>query len=330
MATGMWVGIERGLANVREQKRYDQERQDRLDLLNRERQDKLFSLAVQLAPRYTAGGVMTSSSGGGGTSSGGPAGTSTSFYEQQLKAFNFPEEAILDLQEKGPYAMQTAIEVYKDQYDPTNPPEPSRLQRIADGIIIENVSQQGVDPRAFAEKMGLNLDIYPEDERPMMEEILRGALTPAPRAPNVASTAMPIKPIKFEDISEFQNTIKGTLNAALEEGALNSPEGKREAFVAAIRALEKGSTMPAVQLLQERGELAGLMGPIFEYRPEFKDPKVPIGVYEPIRKALMSPTQPQQIQVPEQALQSLRANRDNPSLVEAFEAKYGVSAEEYL
>jgi hypothetical protein len=330
MATGMWVGIERGLANVREQKRYDQERQDRLDLLNRERQDKLFSLAVQLAPRYTAGGVMTSSSGGGGTSSGGPAGASTSFYEQQLKAFNFPEEAILDLQEKGPYAMQTAIEVYKDQYDPTNPPEPSRLQRIADGIIIENVSQQGVDPRAFAEKMGLNLDIYPEDERPMMEEILRGALTPAPRAPNVASTFMETKPVKTEDVERFQSIIGDTLKAALNAGSVSAPDEKKPEFTAALRELGEGSPNRALALLQESGELESYVKPLFEYYEVLQNPALPLGVFEPIRKALMSPTQPQQIQVPEQALQFLRANRDNPSIVEAFEAKYGVSAEEYL
>lgn len=341
MARGMWSGLAAGFAQAQERKRLEQERQDKLGLIAQERQDRLdaraqekelfnlkrkddlFATLIQIAPNYTRGATLTPASKGGSSSATGSAAASGEFYEEQLARFKFPTNAILDLQEKGPYALQAAIEVYKDRYDPTSPPSADDLQRIADGILLEDVGQ-AVDPQEFAKTFNLNLDSYPEDERAMKEEILRRAL--APKAPSVASTSMETKPIKPEDVERYQTIIKDTIAQALEQGKISNPEGERQAFVSAQTEFEKGNPGTAIRLLQERGELLPLMKPLFDYFPVLQNPSVPLGVFDSVRQALT----PVQANIPDQALQFLLMNKDNPSIVSAFEQKYGVSAEEYF
>lgn len=328
MARGMWTGLAAGLQQAQEEKRYQQERQDKLNLLNQERQDKLFGLALQLAPKYATSGTLTAMEGvsSGGKSSAG-AGPSSSFYEAQLKAFNFSDEAIADLSLQGPYAMQAAIETYNEIYDETNPPDQTTLQKIADGIIIENVTSRGINPKEFAKTMGLDLESFPEEERAMREAILSGALTPPKQAPNVASTYRPTGPVKPEELKQLQATVADTITALLENGKVYGDAVMQGEYEGALRELKEGSITRAISLLTETGELAPAMQQLFDYYPQLKNPQLPLGVFEPIRKALEVPSM---ANIPEQALQYLRANKDTPGVIEAFEEKYNVSAQEYL
>lgn len=325
MARGMWTGLAAGLQQAQEEKRYQQERQDKLNLLNQERKDKLFGLALKLAPKYATSGALTAMKGTSSnarTSVG--AGPSQSFYEAQLKAFNFSDEAIADLSLQGPYAMQAAIETYNEIYDETNPPDQTTLQKIADGIIIENVTSRSINPKEFAKTMGLDLEAFPEEERAMRKAILSGALTPPP---NVASTYRPTGPVKPEELKQLQTTVADTITALLENGKIYGDAAMQGEYEGALRELKEGSTTRAIGLLTETGELAPAMQQLFDYYPQLKNPQLPLGVFEPIRKALEVPSM---ANIPEQALQYLRANKDTPGVIEAFEEKYNVSAQEYL
>lgn len=336
MARGMWTGIAAGFAKAQERKLLEQERQDKLGLIAQERQDRLdaraqerelfnlkrsddmFETILKIAPDLALNSTLTPSGEGGGSSGG-----SSKFLETQLAAYKFPTNAILDLQEKGPSAMQAAIEVLKDNYDPTNPPNASKLQQIADSIIVEGAGQP-IDPKEFAARFNVNFENFPEGERAMKEEVLRRAL--ASRKGQVASTFMDERPAKLEDVDRFQSTVSKTLQAAIAANAASLPEGEREAFSSAKTDFEKGDPRTAIELLQARGELKGLMQPLFE---AYNGYNIPLGVFEPIRKAL-EPTPTTQANIPDQALQFLLMNKDNPSIVSAFEQKYGVSAEEYF
>jgi hypothetical protein len=335
MARGMWTGIAAGFAKAQERKLLEQERQDKLglaaqarqdmldaraqqkELFDIERRDKLFSTFLTVAPGLAMSSALTPAEGGEGSSVG-----TSKFLEEQLARFKFPTEAILDLQEKGPKAMQLAIEVLKDNYDPEKPFTPAKLQEIADSVILEDTTQK-IDPKQLAERFGLGLDTFPEDERAMREEILRRSM--AGGGTRVDSTFLPEKPVNLEEVGRFQDTISKTLQAAVAEKAAGLPAGEREAFASAQTDLEKGNPRTAIELLNERGELEGLMLPLFEGYNGFK---MPLGVFEPIRQAL-TPTPPKRTPT-EAQIQGLRANRNDPAILKDFELWFGVSPEEYL
>lgn len=342
MARGMWTGVAQGMQDIQERRRYRQEREDKLSLiaqeradreaeraerralLNQERQDKLFGLALQFAPQYALSGALTSTGGSGGGKAS--LGGSADFYEAQLKAFNFSDEAIADLSLKGPYAMQAALETYNAVYDETNPPDETTTQKIADSILIEDV--KNVDPAEFAAKMGLDLSALPKDERDLRQAILMGALK---RTPQVTSTYKGVAPVKPEDLQKLQTTVADTLKAILESGKSEGAPEQQVEYTAALRELNEGSPARAISLLNDTGELAPAMQQLFDYYPQLKNPQLPLGVFEPIRKALEVSTPTAGVaSVPQQAVGYLRANKDTPGVIEAFEEKYGVSAEEYL
>lgn len=325
MARGMWSGIAQGLQQVKERERYEQERQDKLNLLNQERQDRLFSLALELAPKYAASSVLTSTTASGKNSAGKP---SSAFYETQLVDFGFPKESIINLNEMGPYALELAVETFKSNYNPENPPDQSTLQKIADSIIIENVTQGSVDPVAFAERMGLNIDAFPEEERGMRQAILTSALTPAPKAPYVASTYVPTESIKPEDVTKYQTFIGETVKTVLQQNSVSVSEDQQGKYIGALRELEAGNPTVAINLLQETGQLESTLKPLFDYYPQLKNSNLPLGVFEPARQAILAPKAT--AVVPQQAIEYLRSNKDTPGVIEAFEQKYGVSAQEYL
>jgi hypothetical protein len=346
MARGMWTGIAAGLKDIEETKRYEQEREEKLNLLNQERQDRLFNMALQFAPKFTASGVLTS----GGGSGGGAGAPSTSFLEQQLKAYKFPEEKILSLQEKGPLAMQTAIEVYKDNYDPTNPFDEITVSSIADSILLEDVDSPNFDPKEYAKMMGLNMEAFPEEERVMREAILAGALRVPRQGPAVASTFLPTESIKAEDVQKYQGLIGDTLKAVLVQGSVEAPDEQKGRYTEALRNLDAGNVSFAVTLLQETGELMPAMKPLFDYYKPLNSPEVPLGVFEPIRRALSSPAeqapaQDKRVQNVVRELQgspdtwsentkkiieALRANKDDPQKLIEFQNLFGLNPQEYF
>lgn len=326
----MWTGIAAGLKDIEDKKRYEREYEDKLNLLNQERQDRLFSTILEYAPMS----VLTSSSGS--TGSGGSAGTpSAAFYEEQLLRYKFPEKAILDLQEQGPLAMQAAIEVYQKNFDPDNPYDESTLTKIADSIILDKVTiSQGIDPVEYAKQMGLNMDLFPENERGVRTAILSGALRKGVPKPAVASTYTQESRVKLEDLDRFKKNLGDSITAFLGEKKLTVPEDQQGVYQGALSAIDNGSYAKAFELLGETGDLKTIAQSVFEYYPQYKNPKVPLGLFEPLRKALEVPSIAEEsltaAQIPQQAIEALRQNRDNPDILEAFRVKYGVDPEEYL
>jgi len=330
MARGMWTGIAAGLKDIEDKKRYEREYEDKLNLLNQERQDRLFSMILEYGPKsfLTSSGESTGSSGGAGT-------PSASFYEEQLLRYKFPEKAILDLQEQGPLAMQAAIEVYQKNYDPDNPYDESRLTKIADSIILDKATiSQGIDPVEYAKQMGLNMDLFPEGERDIRTAILSSAFKKGAPKPAVASTFLPESRVKLEDIERFNNILGGSIKTVLENKRPTVSQAEQGEIQGAISAIEKGSYAKAFNLLEGTPELKGIAEKMFNYFPAYKNPKVPLGLFEPLRRALEVPSIAEEsltaAQIPQQAIEALRQNRDNPDILEAFRVKYGVDPEEYL
>lgn len=330
MARGMWTGIAAGLKDIEDKRRYEREYEDKLNLLNQERQDRLFSMILEYAPKsfLTPSGESTGSSGSAGT-------PSAAFYEEQLKRFNFPDEAILSLQEQGPLAMQAAIEVYQKNFDPDNPYDESRLTKIADSIILDKARiSQGIDPVEYAKQMGLNMDLFPEGERAIRTAILSGAIRKGVPKPAVASTYTQESRVKLEDLDRFKKNLGDSITAFLVEKKPTVPEDQQGVYQGAISAIENGSYAKAFELLDQTGDLKTIAQGVFEYYPQYKNPKVPLGLFEPLRRALEVPSIAEEsltaAQIPQQAIEALRQNRDNPDILEAFRVKYGVDPEEYL
>lgn len=330
MARGMWTGIAAGLKDIEDKRRYEREYEDKLNLLNQERQDRLFSMILEYAPKsfLTSSGKSTGSSGSAGT-------PSAAFYEEQLKRFNFPDEAILSLQEQGPLAMQAALEVYRANYDSDNPYDESTLTKIADSIILDKATiSQGIDPVKYAKQMGLNMDLFPEGERAIRTAILSGAIKKGVPKQAVTSTFLPESRVELEDIERFNKILGGSIITVLENKRPTVSQAEQGEIQGAISAIEKGSYKKAFDLLEGTPELKGIAEKMFNYFPAYKNPEVPLGIFEPLRRALEVPSIAEEslkaAQIPQQAIEALRQNRDDPDILEAFRVKYGVDPEEYL
>jgi len=324
MAAGMWAGIAAGYADIQDRKRYEQERQDKLDLLNRERQDKLFGLALSLGPKYAAEGVLTPSGGGGGTQ-----GPSSSFYEKQLLSLGFEEQQVLDLQEKGPSAMAAAIEIFKDHYDPTADTPKSLYSGIAESIFVETSSPTAnLSVDELVEKVGLDLSVYTDQEANLLKATLANAIKPPKPTVHTASTFTNTQAPKPEDAKQLTESLRLSLLGAVQQNAAAAGETdvRRAAeWQKAETAFSAGNPTLAIGMLREEGLLEGIVKPLFETWPQYQ--RIPLGVFESVR----TPTQTSTTGVPPQAaIEALRANSSDPSIIRAFEEKYGVSAGDYL
>jgi hypothetical protein len=325
MARGMWSGIYQGYKDVQEQKRYDQERQDKLDLLNRERQDKLFSMAASLAGSFSESGVLTPSDSKGGS------GPSLSFYEQQLQQLGAPEEVILDLQGKGPEAMQLAIETYTGVYDPERGAPEDAWGRISESIIVEKQDLKTISVEDFMKKFGLDLSLYGEEEQALMRRALELKLNPPGRKPTVHSTTtyLPTATPKIGDVKEYQDAIAKTLKAAAQRSRTRESDEKKQAqWTAAERSLDAGDPSLVVDYLRSSGELDSFMQPLFDQYPQMKN--IPLGIWEVVRPGAEVPVQQPQVVSPQPLQEDIEALRANPSLAEEFFRKFNLDPNIYL
>jgi hypothetical protein len=334
MARGTWTGLYQGYKDVKERQRAEQERQDRLsaatqerqdrlasikreeDRFNLQRQDKLFEIVSTLAPEYAAKGYLTPSSEG---TSGGTTGASSDFYETQLAQYKFSPSQIVSLQEKGPLAMQAAIEVYKAEYDPDSPTPMDEFttQRIADSILIEDITPN-FDPVAFARTMGVDVEAFPESERSMRTAILKGSSKTTPR---VASTYVePAKPIDLEIVGKVQENLASSITQTLQSLKVNSPEDQQGDYEGAIRELKAGDPTKAIELLGSQGLMTPLVESAFSTDYRLRSDRTNLGGFNLARKYA----------VPQAAIDLLRQNKDDPSVLEQFGQKYNVDPNWYL
>lgn len=334
MARGTWTGLYQGYKDVKERQRSEQERQDRLNAATQERQDrlasikreedrfnllrqdKLFEVVSTLAPEYAARGYLTPSPEGASETT---SNTPSNFLESQLKGLGFQDKAIVSLQEKGPLAMQAAIETFKTVYDPESPTpvDEYTTQRIADSILIEDTTSD-FDPVAFARTMGLDLEAFPENERSLRTAILKGSSKTTPR---VASTYVePAKPIDLEIVGKVQENLASSITQTLQSLKVNSPEDQQGDYEGAIRELKAGDPTKAIELLGSQGLMTPLVESAFstDYRLRFD--RTNLGGFNLARKYA----------VPQAAIDLLRQNKDDPSVLEQFGQKYNVDPNWYL
>ena len=337
MARGTWTGIYQGYKDVKarqlaEQERADrlaaatQERQDRLAAIKREeerfnlqRQDKLFEVFATLVPEYAASSYLTPSAEGTSEVAVGSSGSTSNFLETQLKAFNFQDSDIVSLKEKGPLAMQAAIETFKAVYDPESPTPVNEYttKRIADSILIEDTTSN-FDPVAFAKTMGVNLESFPESERGVRAAILQGAVK---RTPKVVSTYVePAKPIDLEVVGKVQDNLAGSIKQALVTLKVNSPEEEAGTYQSAIRKLDAGDPTAAIELLGSQGLMTPIVESAFATDYRLRSDRTNLGGFNLARKYA----------VPQTAIDFLRQNKDDPSVLEQFNQKYNVNPNWYL
>lgn len=334
MARGTWTGIYQGYKDVKERQRAEQERQDRLSAATQERQDKLasikreedrfnlqrqdrwFETVLTLAPEYAAKGYLTPSSEGTG---GGTTGASSDFYETQLAHYNFSPSQIVELQGKGPLAMQAAIETYKTVYDPESPTpvDEYTTQRITDSIVIEDTTSN-FDPVAFARTMGVDLEAFPESERSMRTAILKGSVKLTPRA--TSTYVEPAKPIDLEVVGKVQDNLASSITQALQSLKVNSPEEEQGNYESAINKLKAGDPTLAIEILGAQGLMTPIVESAFFTDYRLRSERTNLGGFNLVRKYA----------VPQVAIDFLRQNKDDPSTLQQFGQKYNVDPNWYL
>lgn len=289
MALGMWSGIAAGLKDIEDKRRYNLEREDRLqelkfkrDMFNEEMSLKYLNNIQELATDYA----------GYGASKKGSLLSDTSKAEQLVR-MGMPTESVVKLSGMGGPALDVAIKQIESAKDPLTPKD---YTYIAENILVQDpYIPEDSTVEEFIKSKGLDLSKLSEDKQAKAKEIIRRSLsTPAVASFTGTPQPGPAKISEYAAATQQLNTaITNILSQAAGKGGLDQIQ-IGEIGRTIEKANKEGDYGPAIKMIEDQYGVEGFIAfykDLQDSLPNYLDPERPSApAFTPFKRRYMELT----------------------------------------